>query len=308
MTTLSTLTKARCRWLAKLGSRQKRYGYVLVAPAVLVLLLLTVYPSLYMLFVSFYDWAIVATIPRRFVGLGQYLWMVRDPDFRGAILVTVIFVMGVVLVEMVGGFILAMLLFTDSRGIRRLRFAFLIPTIIAPVVVGLTWRWMLSADLGVINYLIGLLGISKIGWLAKPMPALLSVMLVDIWQWTPFTMFIMLAGLESLPVEFFEAAYVDGASPWQVVRYIILPMLIPVIIIALMFRTLDAFKTFDIIYIVTRGGPANATNVLSYNIWRKGFFENNLGYAAALSVVMIILATVMTQVYIRVLTRVRRTT
>ena len=160
---------------------------------------------------------------------------------------------------------------------------------------------MFSADLGILNYLTGLLGIPKISWLGHPTWALISIILIDVWQWTPFTTLILLAGLDSLPAEPFEAAYVEGATRLQTIRYLTLPMLMPVVVVALMFRTLDAFKMFDIVYIVTRGGPANATYVLTYNIWRKGFLENRLGNAAALSVIMVIIATVVTQVFVRVM-------
>ncbi len=218
--------------------------------------------------------------------------------------VTIVFVVGAVCAEMVLGFGAAMLLFTEHKGVRWFRVPFLIPAMMAPVVVGLAWRFMYSYDLGIINYLFNLVGIPGVSWLGEETPALISLIIVDVWQWTPFTTLILLAGLDSLSHEPFEAAYVEGATRLQTLRYLTIPMLMPVITIALMFRTLDAFKTFDIVYIITRGGPGSATNVMAYNIWRKGFFENRLGNAAAWSIIMMIIVTVVTQIYTRMLKRV----
>ena len=288
---------------APLSKARRRYAYVLLAPAVLVLAALTLYPTIYMFYISFHQWSIMPTLPRPFVGLGQYSEIFQNPAFWNSLKVTAIFVVAAVVVEMLLGFLIAMLLHGQHWGVRYFRVPFLIPAIIAPVVVGLIWRFMMSADLGIINYFTGLLGIEQIAWLGQPASALISIIWIDIWQWTPFTTLILLAGLDSLPAEPFEAAYVEGASRWQTIRHITVPLLMPVITVILMFRTLDAFKAFDIVYIVTRGGPGDATNLLAYNIWRKGFFENRLGNAAALSVIMVIIATLITQVYTRMMSK-----
>jgi multiple sugar transport system permease protein len=284
-----------------LSTKRKRLAYVLLAPAVIAAAVLTLYPTVYMVYISFHRWSIMPTLPRPFVGFAQYAEILKGPQFWNSLRVTVIFVIAAVSIEMTLGFFAALLLHGEHRGVRLFRVPFLIPAIIAPVVVGLIWRFMFSADLGILNYFTGLLGIPKIPWLGHPTYALFSIILVDVWQWTPFTTLILLAGLDSLPNEPFEAAYVEGATRWQTIRHLTIPMLLPVFTVALMFRTLDAFKMFDIVYIVTRGGPANATYVLSYNIWRKGFLENRLGAAAALSVIMVILATMISQVFIRML-------
>lgn len=288
---------------AGLNQTRRRYAYMFLAPAVFLTAALTVYPTIYMLWISFHQWSIMPTLPRPFVGFGQYLEIFRNPEFFNTIQVTGTFVVSAVAVEMLLGFLVAMLLQGEHRGVKYLRLPFLIPAMIAPVVVGLIWRFMLNYDLGIINYLTNAIGLGRVPWLGQQVPALISIILVDVWQWTPFTALILLAGLDSLPGEPFEAAYVEGATRWQTIRYLTLPMLRPIVLLALMFRTLDAFKMFDVVYMVTRGGPASATNVLAYNIWRKGFFENRLGNAAALSIIMIIIATVITQVFTRALAR-----
>ena len=284
-----------------LRTTRMKFGLLMIAPAFLTLFIMTIYPFLYVIVVSLHRWSIVPTIPRVFVGFGKYADMFGDSSFHESLLVTLIFTFGVVMVETVFGFLLALLISTGKE--RWTRVAFLMPAIIAPVVVGLTWRFLLSHDLGTINYFLTSVGLDRVNWLGMPLNALMSVMIIDIWQWTPFAMIIFLAGLESLPLEPYEAARVDGASPWQILRYVTIPQLVPVIGIVLMFRTLDAFKIFDVIYMVTRGGPGNATEVLSYRIWQKAFFQNQLGYAAALSVIAIILATLMMMYFIRLLSK-----
>jgi multiple sugar transport system permease protein len=299
-----TVTKEKKIEKGLFSSKKKLFGLILVAPSVLILLVTTIYPTAYMFFVSFHRWSIIPTIPRRFLGLGQYIIMFKSNDFYKTLMITFIFILVVVLFELLIGLGLSLLILKSK--VRWLRVVFFMPAVIASVVVGLIWKLMLSYDLGIINYLIKSIGLAGVNWLGAPVNALISVMLVDVWQWTPFAMLIILAGLESLPAEPIEAAQVDGASRFQVFKYILFPLLTPILTIVIMFRALDAFKTYDIIYMITRGGPANATDVLSYNIWRKAFFENNMGYAAALSVVMIILATLMTRVFIRIMAQTKK--
>jgi len=282
---------------------RKRFGYLMVAPAFLTLFIMTIYPFYRMILISLHRWSIVPTIPRVFLGFGQYLNMIRDTSFHKTLWVTLVFTIGVVAIEMFLGFWIAFLVSTSRA--RWLRVAFLMPAVVAPVVVGLTWRFLFSYDLGPVNFFVSSLGLERINWLGRPASALISVMIVDIWQWTPFAMLIFLAGLESLPLEPYEAARVDGAHAWQIIRYITLPQLAPIIAVILMFRTLDAFKAFDIIYMMTRGGPGNATEMLSYKIWQKAFFQNKLGYAAAMSVLAIILATIMMKTFSALLSKAR---
>jgi multiple sugar transport system permease protein len=284
-----------------LGVVRKRFGWAMISPAFVILFIMSIYPFVYVIVVSLYRWTIVPTIPRVFVGFNQYLSMFKDSYFWKSLWVTFTFVLGVVIIEMGLGFAIALLIST-SRG-RWLRVVFLMPAVVAPVVVGLTWKFLLSYDLGTVNYFLTTIGLKRVNWLGKPFTAFISIMIVDIWQWTPFAMLIFLAGLESLPLEPYEAARVDGASTWQILRYVTLPQLTPVIAIVLMFRTLDAFKTFDIIYMITRGGPSNATEVYSYKIYQKAFFHNQLGFAAAMSVIAIILATIMMNIFSRLLSK-----
>jgi len=273
----------------------------MVSPAVISLFLLSIYPMIYLIVISLHRWSIIPTLPRVFVGLDQYVNLLTSSDFYYSLRITLIFAFSVVAVEMIFGFILAYILL-DTK-MKWLRVVFLMSTVLSPIVIGLIWRVNLGYDLGLVNYLLSSLGLDRVNWLGTPSMAVVSIIIVDIWQWTPFAMIIFLAGLESLPLEPFEAAVVDGASAYQILRLIVLPQLKPIIAVILMFRTLDAFKTFDVVYMMTQGGPGNATEVLSYKIWHIAFFQNRLGVGAALSVIMIIIANIMMQIFYKMMNK-----
>ena len=283
--------------------RRRPYPLLLVAPAFLVLFLLTIYPFVYMVWISLHKWPILPTLPRIFLGTDTYAYIFRDAEFWNSVWVTSLYMGLSVGIQLALGLFLALLLDTRYRVFAWFRLPFMIPIFVSPVVVGLIWKFMLGYDLGIVNHLLRSIGLEGVNWLGDQTNALLSLVLVDVWQWTPFTFLILHAGLMSLPREPHEAAVIDGATGFQTFRYVTFPLIAPVFTVALLFRVLDAFKLFDIVYILTRGGPGNATNVLAYNIWRKGFFENLLGYAAALSVIMIAVATVLALALIRLMSR-----
>ncbi len=284
---------------------RRRTGRIMVAPSFLILFLMTTYPMIYMVVIGFFQWSIIPTLPRVFVGLRQYTSVFVDASLLGSVARTLLFVGSAVVCETVLGFLLALLI--SSTRVRWIRVLFLFPSIVAPVVVGLMWRFLLGYDLGTINYFLKAVGLARVNWLGVPLNAFISIVLIDIWQWTPFAFLIFLAGLETLPLEPYEAARVDGASWFNILRYVTMPQLVPVLSVVLMFRILDAFKLFDIVYMVTRGGPGNATFVLSYEIWLSAFYYNKLGQAAALSVVMLVIVTILTTVLGRWLARAVRT-
>jgi len=283
--------------------RLQSYPFLLVAPAFLVLFLLTIYPFGYMVWISLHRWPILPTLPRDFLGVATYGFIFSDPEFWTSVGVTALYMLLSVGLQLSLGFFLAVLLNSPYRVFQWFRLPFMIPVFVSPVVVGLIWKFMLGYDLGIVNYLLRSIGFAGVNWLGEQTNALLALVMVDVWQWTPFTFLILHAGLTALPREPYEAAVIDGASRLQMLFFVTFPMIAPIFTVALLFRVLDAFKLFDIVYILTRGGPGSATNVLAYNIWRKGFFENLLGYAAALSVIMIAVATVLALVLIRIMAR-----
>jgi len=278
---------------------RKTVGYALIAPAFVSLFLMTIYPLAYVVFVSLHHWAIVPLIPRVFVGFQQYISLFRDSGFYQSVSATLVYTCAAVAAEMLLGFLLAWLI--AKTRMLWIRLLYLLPAVTPPVVVGLIWRFFLAYNLGPINYFLSSVGLGRVNWLGGSTAALMSIILVDIWQWTPFTLLIFLSGLESLDADPYEAAVVDGASGWQILRYVTLPLLLPVATVILLFRLLDAFKTFDIIYMVTGGGPANSTEVLSYKIWHTAFFQNRIGYAAALSIVTVVIAALLLRSLIQVM-------
>ena len=283
--------------------RVKNYPLYMVVPAVLVLLLLTIYPFLYLLYVSSYIWPISPTLPRIFLGFGQFTYLFQDPTFIESLSVTVKLMVVGVSIQISLGTLLAILLSTKTRITNYFTLPFMIPVFISPVVVGLIWKFMFNYDLGILNYLFEIVGIGAINWLGTPQNAFWSVVIIDTWQWTPFTTLIIKAGLDTVDPTPIEAATVDGANRFQIFRHVTFPSIAPIFTVALLFRTLDAFKAFDIIYIVTRGGPGGSTYVLGYNIWKTAFYQNQLGLAAAMSVIMIIIATILALILIKIMKR-----
>ena len=281
--------------------RVANYPLYMVLPAVIVLLLLTIYPFIYLIYVSLHIWPISPTLPRIFLGFGQFTYLFSDPMFMESMQVTINLMVIGVTIQISLGTLLAILLSTKSKFTNYFTLPFMIPVFISPVVVGLIWKFMFNYDLGILNYLLNVIGLESINWLGTTRTAFWSVVIIDTWQWTPFTTLIIKAGLDSVDPTPQEAATVDGATRFQIFRYVTFPTIAPIFTVALLFRTLDAFKAFDIIYIVTRGGPGGSTYVLGYNIWKTAFYQNQLGLAAAMSVVMIIIATILAFILVRIM-------
>ena len=281
--------------------RVGNYPLYMVLPAVIVLLLLTIYPFIYLVYVSLHIWPISPNLPKIFLGFGQFTYLFNDPAFIESMQVTISLTVVGVSLQISLGTLLAILLSTKTKFINYFTLPFMIPVFIAPVVVGLIWKFMFNYDLGILNYLLNVIGLESINWLGTTTTAFWSVILVDTWQWTPFTTLIIKAGLDSVDPTPQEAAYVDGATRFQIFRYVTFPTIAPIFTVALLFRTLDAFKAFDIIYVVTRGGPGGSTYVLGYNIWKTAFYQNQLGLSAAMSVIMIIIATIFALILVKIM-------
>ncbi len=267
--------------------RARAFPYLLLLPACVVLAALTLYPTLYAIYLSFFRLGVGSPDPT-FIGLSNYKNISIDPQFWSSLQISGIFTGSAVIVEFVFGFALALLLSQRLYGIRLIRTFLIIPMVMTPVIVGLTWRMFYNPTYGVIDYLLNSVGIPGPDWLADERTALLSVIIVDIWQWTPFMFLILTAGLHSLPSELYEAARVDGGRGWQVFRYITVPLLRQVIITALVFRMIDCFSTFDIIYVLTSGGPGIATQTLVIYSFFQSFRWFHFGYASALAVIILL--------------------
>ena len=279
------------------GLRRKRLTpWMFVAPCLIVILLVTIFPVLYSLGLSFTKWEI-ALQEKPFIGFGNYIELFETARFWHSLLITAIVVVVGVGTEMLLGFSLAQMLVGEMRGKRIIVAALLLPVMVMPVVVGYTWRLLWDAQYGPINQIIGWI----IGrpftytWLAKPPTAMVAILVTEIWQWTPFMFLVFLSGLAVLDQEVFEAADIDGASGWDKLRYLTVPLMRPIIIVALLIRGLDALKFFDVIFTLSGGGPGNSTETLSFYIYQVGYQFFRLGYGAAASfVLLVVLAVVLT--------------
>jgi multiple sugar transport system permease protein len=227
------------------------------------------------------------------VGFTHYPALLDDTLLRAGVVNTIVFAVFAVGGQMVFGFLSALLVSRIDRGRVFFRAVFILPILIPGIVIGAIWKLMLNYDFGLANQVLGLIGIAAHDWLGDAHTALLSVIAVDIWHWTPFCFLLFLAGIESLPSEVFEAARIDGASPWQELRLITIPLMLPTILVTFAFRLIIAFKVFDEVYLLTSGGPGTSTEVVSFTLFQRFFTENRVGYGSAMSVAIIFLISLL---------------
>ncbi len=273
-------------------------GSRFVMPAVVLLSLVTVYPLLSVLYLSLCRKLPLFDISK-FVGLDNYFFLLKDDRFSNALRNTVYFTAVSVSMELFLGLAVALLLNRKFpfKGIATA--TVLVPWAIPTVVSARMWEWMYNTDFGVLNHLLGV----KVNWLGSAFWAMNAAVLMDVWKTTPFVVILLLAGLKVIPRELYQAARIDGASGWQIFRRITLPLLMPVILVVLIFRTLDAFRVFDAVYVLTGGGPANATETLSIYAYKVLFQTLQFGYGSTLSVVVFLCVGTLSILYIRFLPR-----
>lgn len=269
--------------------------WLFLAPAVVIMLVGLLYPIGYMVYASFLDWNPSQRIGEAdWVGLRNYAFLLQDESFRESFFVTLRFAAVVVTLEMVIGVGLALLLDRNLRGMTVLRTIFILPMMIAPIVVGLMWRYMYHPTVGIFNQTLKDWGFEPVPWLSDSGWSFVSIVIADIWQWTPFIFILALAALQSLPRSALEAARIDGASGWQQMLYIKLPLMMPVLIVTALLRLIDAFKVLEVILVMTNGGPGLSTEILALRISRTASEFRELGVAAAMSNYLLILLMVLT--------------
>jgi len=259
--------------------------WIYTLPAVLFVLLMMVFPILYTFRISFYEWSMSSSTPPKWVGLDNYITLLGDTRFWKAVQNTFVFSAGALLFETVLGVAIAMLLYRDFRGKNFVKTLFLLPMVATPVAMGLVWVLIYEPSIGFANHVLKAIGLDPQLWIASPTQAIPSLIIIDIWEWTPMIALIVMAGLSTLPSEPYEAADVDGATSWQKFIYITLPMLRTTIIVAFMLRLIDVLKTFDIIYSTTQGGPNMKSETLNIYGYTLGFQYFKLGLASSLLVV-----------------------
>jgi multiple sugar transport system permease protein len=290
------------RGLADAATRRRnyarRYAWFIV-PAGVVIIAVIVFPWLFTLYVSAHDWHLGSA--RRFVGFDNYVKLFGDARFGWAVARTLYYTLLAVALPMVFG-IAAALAFHRKFPLRGLaRTVFILPMMATPVAVALVWTMMFHPQLGVLNWLLAQVGLPPSMWVYAADTVIPTLVMVEVWHWTPLVMLLLLGGLASLPVDPYEAAKIDGATPWQCFRHITLPLLMPFIVVALIIRTIDALKAFDTIYVITQGGPGQASETINIFLYLQAFAFYNVGYASAVVVVFfaIILALAATLLWTR---------
>lgn len=265
-----------------------------VWPAVLVVGAVIVFPWAFTIWMSLHEWKVGGS--HSFVGLSNYLRLATDPRFLDAIAHTLIYTALAVILPLVFG-VLAALAFNRSFPLRGLvRGIFVMPMMATPVAIALVWTMMFHPQLGVLNYLLSLVGIPPQAWVFHPASVIPSLVLVETWQWTPLVMLIVLGGLAAIPAEPYESAEIDGATPWQKFRFITLPMIAPFMMVAVIIRTIDALKSFDIIYAITQGGPGTASETINIYLYSVAFAYYDVGYGSAIAVVFFVIVVLLSLV------------
>ncbi len=296
MPEIGVATTARTHWLKRL----------LYWPTIGYLLLMTIFPLLFSLGVSLFNFTIGGRI--EFIGFQNYAYIFSDPQFWNATWVTIRVTILAVTFEMILGLLLGFVLSQKIPGSGIMRLVIFLPMMLAPLVVGLFWRLIFDQSFGPLNWIITTLGFMPLPWLINPQLALVSVVVVDVWQWTPFVILLVISGLGTVPRELLEAAELDRASLWMKFRNIYWPYLRFPVLLALTFRTIDTLKMFDVPYILTGGGPGNFTTTLSLLAYRFQFQFFQVGVAAAISWVIVILINIVANILVPQMQKTRRST
>lgn len=278
----------------------RRNFIIFMLPSLVALMLVLAVPLVYSMITSFFDTNLKYRGLGDFVGLKNYIEVLKDTYFLDSVKTTVIFTVCVVILEFLTGLGIALLL-NNIRKARNFFFTIIIvPMMITPIAVGLIWRLLLHSDLGIVNYVLSLIGITGKAWLADSAIALKTVMFIDIWQNVPYMVLVILAGLVTLPTEPYEAAAIDGASRLQSFFNLTVPMMIPTFSVVLLLRTITALKTYDLIFVLTRGGPGTTTEVISYHIYQQAFRYLEIGKASAMSYLLLLMIVPVAFLFIRI--------
>jgi multiple sugar transport system permease protein len=270
--------------------RERRFALALFAPAFVLLLAITTAPLVYLVWTSLQRLDLGMPWLSGFAGLGNYAKMGDDPRFWNSLGLTVVYTGSTVVLQVLVGLSMALLVLQIPKGQALLRIAAILPIVLAPVVVGLFWRTLvLAPDVGLVDLVTRTLGLGSHNWLGDPQLALISVIAIHTWQWTPFAFLVLLATLATLPPDLYEAARLDRASAWQRFVHITLPLIRPAIVMVIILRTMTALSAFAAIFAATGGGPGDATEILNLYAYRTSFTQLNIGYGAALAMVLLAL-------------------
>lgn len=281
--------------------RMPSFGVRMMLPALLLLAALSIFPFLFIVWMSFNEVSPIGGLSFQWAGLENWVNLFADPAVRSSWVLSAIYFVATVGLEMFLGMAVALLIHEIVWGKNLALSLFLMPIFIAPVMVGLLGRFLVDPTYGLYAWVLNTTGIFTKNILGSGESALVAVILMDVWEWTPLVTIIVLAGLSSMPDEVIQAARVDGASYWQRLRYIVMPLISGVVIVALLVRSMDAIRFFDIIFITTNGGPADATKIIPIRLYETAFRFFDLGYAAAIGLGMLAFSIVIANLFLRIL-------
>ena len=271
-----------------------------VMPTIVFLILINIFPLFYSLILSFADYSAVSAKPPDWIGIQNYRELLRDPHVWESLYITLKYVIISVSGQLVVGFGGALLLNRSIPGKGTITTLLLLPMMMSMAIVGLFWKLLYSPSWGIINYLLGL---QNFVWISNADVALLAIAITDIWMWSPFVMLLSLAGLSAIPKHLYEAAAIDRASRWFTFRRITLPLVTPLLLIAVIFRTMEAFKTFDLAFIMTGGGPGTATELIAIKLYNMAFPQWQTGKSCALAYILLIMIIGISNIYIKYLNK-----
>jgi multiple sugar transport system permease protein len=270
-----------------ISRQQKVFLAFFLLPGMLYLVALRIVPALFTFYLSLTNWNLTKRGGPSFIGLQNYADIWKDQPFLDSIARTILFTVVATSIELVLGFAVALFVHRDMIGKNILRAALLTPMVITPSIVGVIWSIMFQSSVGPLNWFLGLLGVPPIGWLTSPDMAMVSIIITDVWHWTPFIFLLCLSAMQMIPADLYESAEVDGASRWQMLREITLPMVRDTMIVAFILRSMEAFELFAEPFVMTGGGPGSATETISVHIYKSAFLFFQMGYAGAMVVVSI---------------------
>lgn len=293
-------TRSARRATGSTGPRDARAAWLFAAPSLLILVVFIVWPIVQSLRYSLYDWRVGAS-HQEWLGLGNYVQLTQNPLFWNALRVTLVFALASVVLQLVLGYAAASALLRDSWLSRAVRSVYFFPTIVALATIGIVWRFLLDPNIGLIAGITAQLGGTPVGWLQDRTLALPTLIFVNVWKNVGFTMIILLAGLKGVPHELYEAARLDGAHKFQLTRYITLPSIRPALLLAGVMLTINSLQTFDLVYVMTGGGPLNSTDTLVTMLYREGFVHFNQGYASAIAWVLFLVIVIVSALQMKLL-------
>ncbi len=285
-----------------IGLAEKRMKYALIVPVVTFILIVAIFPLLFSLYMMLSRWQ-PGSGGIQFVGFANFKAIGKDARFWHALWLSFVYVAILIFLELSLGTLIATVLQKEIRGKNFFRVSYMLPMLLSPVAVSYIWKMILDFNRGPANHLLTIFGLKPVEWLSGNISAVISLVIVDVWQWTPFMILTILAAFEALPEELFEAAVVDGGTQLKIFQKITLPLALPVVVTIVLLRTIDAFKVFDTIYILTGGGPGTSTELLNFYIYLRGFRAFDLGYGTAMSWIQLIVIIAMFMFFIRSLKR-----